>query len=97
MIMKPVAGVYGFWANDMGEIRVAQNRTAWKAWPPAPLEDHDGALWIKESHTGVQHHASVLVWETFVGPVPFGQIVKHHDGDHRNLSLENLYLEEGGE
>ena len=97
MLMKPIVGVYGFWANEEGEIRVAKDRTVWRAWPAAALQDHDNSLWLVEPFKGVQLRADVLIWETFVGPVPFGQSVAQHDKNYKNLALENLFLEHGVE
>lgn len=39
-------------------------------------------------------YLDVLVWESEYGPIPFGHVVVHKDGDLLNCKLENLRLHE---
>lgn len=41
---------------------------------------------------GISCLVAPLVWEVFVGPVPFGMVVRHLDGDRKNCRLDNLVL-----
>jgi hypothetical protein len=47
---------------------------------------------VKLVQDGVQrtHHVHKLIADAFLGPRPFGHVIRHLDGDHFNCRLSNL-------
>lgn len=90
-IWKDVPGYEGhYMVSNMGRVKSLKHN---REHILKPQNNGDGYLQVRlylKGYTSPYVHN--LVWTTFVGPIPEGLEINHHDEEKKNNSLANLEL-----